>query len=357
MYGCWLTVNRSCNIRCKWCYAAGTGFKKQDDMDFDSAKKIVDFCEELKIKDIIIIGGEPTIYPYILDLISYISKKGIKTVLVTNGIIFSQKTNIKKYIEAGLNSFSISLKANNQAEYLEVTGKDCFSNVIECIKNLRELNANFSVSQVLTAENIPTLSEGLKIFKEAGAKNFSFDFCHNFMCSNVQDDNFIKENNPYVVADLVKQYFPSIETTLKDCKYSLLQGLPLCVWDKEVISSMVEKGVISSICQLLAGNGIIFDTDLSLIPCNAMYELKYGKFEKDFYNEETFNSFMQNEKTKQFFQKLRGIPDMKCLDCSDAGRCGGGCVANWTNYSFEELNTIIKEDYERWKKKKNNEKK
>ncbi len=202
MYGCWLTVNRSCNIRCKWCYATGTGFKKNDNMDFDSAKKLVDFCENLKVKDIILIGGEPTIYPYILDLISYISKKGITTVLVTNGIIFSQKNNIEKYINAGLNSFSISLKANSQTEYLEVTGKDCFSNVISCIKNLRELNANFSVSQVLTAENIPTLSNGLKIFKEAGAKNFSFDFCHNFVCSNVKDDNFIKNNNPYIVPKL-----------------------------------------------------------------------------------------------------------------------------------------------------------
>lgn len=352
MYGCWLTVNRSCNIRCKWCYAAGTGFKKNDDMDFDSAKKVVDFCEEMKIKDVILIGGEPTIYPYIIDLISYINQKGLKTVLVTNGILFSQKGNIKKYIDAGLNSFSISLKANNQLEYLETTGKDCFNDVVQCIKNLNELNANFSVSQVLTAENIPTLANGLSTFIKAGAKNFSFDFCHNFVCSNVKDNNFIKDNNPYIVADLLKEHFPAIETTLKGCNYSILQGLPLCVWDKEIISSMVEKGVISSICQLLAGNGIIFDTDLSLIPCNAMYELKYGKFGKDFFNAETFNTFMQKEKTKLFFQKLRGIPDTKCLECTDAGRCGGGCVANWTNYSFEELQTTVKKEYESWKNEK-----
>ena len=35
----WLTVNRACNLRCKWCYAQKTGFKTNDDLDDDRDMK------------------------------------------------------------------------------------------------------------------------------------------------------------------------------------------------------------------------------------------------------------------------------------------------------------------------------
>lgn len=49
---CWLTVNRACNLRCKWCYAQETGLKKENDMPLKMAKDLVDICSDIGIKHI-----------------------------------------------------------------------------------------------------------------------------------------------------------------------------------------------------------------------------------------------------------------------------------------------------------------
>jgi len=302
---------------------------------------------------IILIGGEPTVYPHILPLIEYISQKNIKTALVTNGLVLSNLETVKKYMEAGVTSFSVSIKANNKDEYEEVTGSDCFNKVLAAISNLKELNASFSVSQVLTFKNIHTFADGIKSFKHAGASNFSFSFCYNFNCGNVNKELDLIEENPYILAELFKRNYHQIDKALDGCKYSLSQGLPLCVWDMEIIDKMVKKHSINSICQLLGGNGILFNTDLSLIPCNAMHQVQYGKFLQDFHNKETYETFRMREDVKELFAHLRGIPDYKCLECENAAGCGGGCVTNWTNYSFEELETTLKQKFIEWKSGQN----
>ena len=38
---CWLTVNRACNFRCKWCYERSTNYLSSDDMSLDKAKQII----------------------------------------------------------------------------------------------------------------------------------------------------------------------------------------------------------------------------------------------------------------------------------------------------------------------------
>ena len=42
MEGSWLNLNRACNLRCKWCYASGTGFSSKDDMSLKLAKELID---------------------------------------------------------------------------------------------------------------------------------------------------------------------------------------------------------------------------------------------------------------------------------------------------------------------------
>ena len=47
IYGGWLTVNRFCNMRCAWCYAAGAAFKPEDSMPLDMSKRLVDLMHEV----------------------------------------------------------------------------------------------------------------------------------------------------------------------------------------------------------------------------------------------------------------------------------------------------------------------
>ena len=329
---CWLTLNRQCNLRCRWCYASDTGFNSEDNMNLNVAKRIIELCSSCGIRSIILIGGEPTLYKDIFDIIDYCKEKEIKTTLVTNGVLLSDKELVRQYIEHGLTSFSISLKAPNEKAYKSLTGVACMYKVLKAIENITNLNARLGVSMVITEDNIASLSEGLALAKKAGAKNFGFSFCYNFNTKNNPS-----KSNPYLLAKLFSQNYESLCSVLEGCNWSLEQGLPFCVWDDEAVEKINNDNHLRSICQLLAGTGLLFDTDASVIPCNAMYELKYGKFGVDFHDQKTLEEFLKKEEIKKFFSKLRRIPDEKCLTCNKAKNCGGGCVTNWTNYNFKDL--------------------
>ena len=92
----WLTLNRNCNFRCPWCYANGTKYSKDDVMDLDKLKDIIDLLGELKIKKVTLIGGEPTLYKDIFEVIKLFSDKGISFGLITNGCMLNSKSYVKK---------------------------------------------------------------------------------------------------------------------------------------------------------------------------------------------------------------------------------------------------------------------
>ena len=119
----WITVNRRCNMRCGWCYAARSDYKGEMTLDF--AKKIALFIHSCGIKKVIIIGGEPTMWEILTDLNRFCRELGLETVLATNAMRFSDKVFWEKYKDDPNDSIGISLKGHNISSYKETAGKTC----------------------------------------------------------------------------------------------------------------------------------------------------------------------------------------------------------------------------------------
>ena len=62
----WLTVTRKCNNFCEWCYTQNK--LSCESMKFDDAMSSVDKLVEMGVKRIVLIGGEPTLYPNFFKL-------------------------------------------------------------------------------------------------------------------------------------------------------------------------------------------------------------------------------------------------------------------------------------------------
>ena len=59
---CTVTLTRNCNLRCSFCYAKKTEYIESNTLEYENLKKIVDFCEDAKVKYIVFTGGEPSVY-------------------------------------------------------------------------------------------------------------------------------------------------------------------------------------------------------------------------------------------------------------------------------------------------------
>jgi MoaA/NifB/PqqE/SkfB family radical SAM enzyme len=98
-----LTVTNRCNLRCRMCaqWSEEGYMRKRKPSDsysgtivpFDGLLKAVDEVHEYGAP-LIIRGGEPLLYPRIMDLLAHIKSKGMSLSLETNGVL------LKKHAES-----------------------------------------------------------------------------------------------------------------------------------------------------------------------------------------------------------------------------------------------------------------
>jgi len=86
--------------------------------------------------------GEPLMYSNLFPLIKRVKKKGIKVILVTNGILLN-KINVKKILESGVDEVSVSLNSKDKKGYLKMNGVDAYDVVVSNIKNLLRIKKSF----------------------------------------------------------------------------------------------------------------------------------------------------------------------------------------------------------------------
>ena len=327
----WLTLNRTCNLRCKWCYARDTEYKSSLTMSKDLAFELIDFFDSINVKHIILIGGEPTIHPDFFEIIEYAKEKKIKCALVTNGLMFNNDEFIDKYKSVGMNSVSLSFKGEDEKTYKEITGFDGFQETIDIIKKLVSSDISVSVSMVLTENNMNSFTDVIPTLLNAGVRRFHFSFCYDFNLCGVKKDIF----SPISLLEMFGNIYEKLNY-LTNGHFTLQNGLPLCYWDKTLLRKMIKRRQISTVCQLLTRKGLIFDSEGYHIPCNAMYALKLGKFGENFRDPSSFKQYLNSEVVQKTYQKLCGVPDENCLHCNKLVHCGGGCVCQYTNYKLKD---------------------
>ncbi|MBI4404512.1 MAG: radical SAM protein [Deltaproteobacteria bacterium] len=100
-----IEVNQSCNIECDGCYKNKFAFSKP----LELIKREIDLAVSLRqLESVVVVGGEPTLYPHLTDVICYIADKGILPTLLTNGTLLTPKR-LREYKDAGLYSVRIHI--------------------------------------------------------------------------------------------------------------------------------------------------------------------------------------------------------------------------------------------------------
>lgn len=160
-----LILTDSCNLKCVYCrgisqnYAAGTISK-------ELALQTLEYWTNENLKNIRFSGGEPTIHPNLLDLVSYCKSHKVERIAIsTNGT--ADLSLYKELIDAGINDFSISLDSGCCAISDKISGvSGKWRRVVNNIKALsaltyvtvgmvfNEINIDSCVQDVLFASSL-----------------------------------------------------------------------------------------------------------------------------------------------------------------------------------------------------------
>ncbi|HQM00957.1 MAG TPA: radical SAM protein [Ruminococcus flavefaciens] len=332
---CTVTLTRKCNLRCAFCYAKRAEYSETDTIKLDDLKRIVDFCNEAKVKYIIFSGGEPTLYPHLIDILAYIKSQNyeMSPTIATNGIVLKDIDFCNKLVENGMSYIDISLKGKDSKECCEIVGRDCFLQQAAAIRNLASLPIEFTCSMVLTPANVFSLCDTVKNAIQNGAKQFSFTFLIDNEKSKDNEDIYLQKNNPFALIDAFCSQIDKLNSITKE--WWVEYSFPMCAFTSEQLAAL--KGKLACPCQIHTESGIIFDTDLNLIPCSMYIENRIGKLGVDFSSYEEFEMIAQKSVYRDTIDKLKNLPSTECESCQYLESCYGGCPVLWKNYSFDTM--------------------
>lgn len=330
---CTITLTRQCNLRCNFCYAKKTKYKKDDTIKYEDLQKIVDFCSDAKVKYFVFTGGEPTLYPRLLDILKYIQKHKIIPAITTNGILLKDNSYCKLLIENGIEYFDISLKGKDSIECYETVGQDCYAQQLAAIRNLSSLDVEFTCSMVLTEKNIDSFCDMVRGAHNNGAKQFSFTFIIDNEESLDKDEAYLRNHNPFSLIESFLSHIDELNSITEN--WWIEYSFPICVYTDSQIEVLKRKFALP--CQIHVENGITFDTQMNLIPCNMFFENRMGKLGVDYSSYQEFKRFSQKSLYRLTIDRLQKFPSSECNLCKYIKSCYGGCPVTWKNYSFKAL--------------------
>src|SRR5690606_4974330 len=155
-----LSVTDRCNFRCYYCMPEeGVNFSdKKDLLSFEELENLTLLFTDLGVNKIRITGGEPFVRKGIMAFLENISRNDkLKQITVTsNGTLTKDQMNQLKSL--GILKINISLDALDRQRFFEMTRRDRFDEVYQCVLDLMSMDFEVKLNCVVADDkNIPDI--------------------------------------------------------------------------------------------------------------------------------------------------------------------------------------------------------
>ncbi len=155
-----IEFSRICNFHCSYCYVEEK-LECKNELSREEIKDVILQAKELGARKIIILGGEPSIYPHLVEMLRFIGKEGLRIEMFTNG------TGISKELAEVLaeEKVRVALKMNSREEDIQdrLAGKKgAYRIITNALATLRDAgypsnDLFLAISTVICRQNIKEL--------------------------------------------------------------------------------------------------------------------------------------------------------------------------------------------------------
>jgi pyrroloquinoline quinone biosynthesis protein E len=148
-----LSPSHRCNHRCTYCFQGCDETTTGGTMAIEKWLDVIREAGNIGVQELTLSGGEPLLYPGIVDLIRAATEQGIYVKLSTNGSLFTERL-VADIKAAGAEYVHLSLPAVDESLYNTITGSEGdLLKVQRAIKRLKQYGFFIRVKTVLTSEN------------------------------------------------------------------------------------------------------------------------------------------------------------------------------------------------------------
>ena len=147
-----ISLTDKCNLRCVYCMSEDKVYENNlinDTLSFNDYKFIINGLSQVGIKKIKFTGGEPLLYPHLIELIKYAHYEcNIDDIsITTNGIGLNEIAYELK--RSGLKSVNISLDSLKSYKYKSITRGGNLTDVLKSINRCLELGIKVKINCVV----------------------------------------------------------------------------------------------------------------------------------------------------------------------------------------------------------------
>jgi MoaA/NifB/PqqE/SkfB family radical SAM enzyme len=173
-----LKLGFACNNNCLSCPQAHR--KHLGDLPTEEAKNYLRLGIRDGANEVVLTGGEPTVRKDILEIVSCAKSLGYEYIqLQTNGRMLYYMPFVKRLVRAGVTEFGPSLHGHTPEIHDYITrSPGAFSQVIQGIRNLKELDQQILMNSVIHKLNYRHLDDLVRLFTDLGVDQCQFAFIH-----------------------------------------------------------------------------------------------------------------------------------------------------------------------------------
>jgi len=310
-------LGRACNLRCKWCYDQAND---NDSLDIDAFKDFYDHIIKDNIRDVILIGGEPLVYPDIERIIDICKNQNIH--IASNGLGMADNRILSLFLNHEKVSIYLSIKGFDKQSFISITNTDGYDDLIRALNKTSNLEMPVYFSYVfngyLSDLDIDTF---ISFCKENKINAITISEPRPFLSN---DGKVIKTDCDHTQFQKFVEYLISHAMAV-----NIKIQSPFCEYSSDFIEKMLAENRIVSSCSIKSGGAFAFNSDLELVLCHSNYDVRIGKYGEDFENYDELISYFFSDGIRKVYNKFKGCPQKRCIGCNHWKKCGGGCILNW----------------------------
>ena len=173
-----LKVGFRCNNLCKFCLQGDHRRRVTPAIPMARLRRSLQEGIASGARRLVVTGGEPTLHAQVVGVVREGRRLGYTDVLIqSNGRSFQSEKVCRSLIDAGVNTFALSLHGSNSETHDYLTSrKGSFLQVVKGIKNLKRMGQSVVTNTVITTANYRDLPEiaRLAVFLRVDQCQFAF---------------------------------------------------------------------------------------------------------------------------------------------------------------------------------------
>ena len=183
---------RTCNLRCRHCYAGSDGRIEEGELSTAEALDFIGQLARFKVPVLLLSGGEPLLRPDLEELIAAANGMGIRVTLSTNGTLLTPEK-VARLRQLGIGYIGVSLDgigvANDRFRGRTGSYDEALAGIRNCIAADQRVGLRFTINKhnyqemndifdLIERENIPRVCFYHLVYSGRGSKMMEEDLSH-----------------------------------------------------------------------------------------------------------------------------------------------------------------------------------